>query len=86
MAFDVASVKLMKPGSRGRAPNFALDNGGGFTDPLSGESPHGRFSATFPVSFYISFAYKLSLTPDQRQAAQGPRWKVTKGGPPAILF
>src|SRR5436309_13915036 len=26
MAFDVASVKALKPGSRGRAPNLALDN------------------------------------------------------------
>ena len=48
MAFEVASVKLLKPGSRGRAPNFALDNGDGFrTD--SGENPHGRLSVTFPV-------------------------------------
>jgi uncharacterized protein (TIGR03435 family) len=79
MAFEVASVKLRKPGSRGRAPNFPLDEGGGFTDPLSGESPHGRFSAAFPVSFYISFAYKLSLTPDQRQAilARLPKWVDT---------
>jgi uncharacterized protein (TIGR03435 family) len=79
MAFEVASVKLLKPGSRGRAPNFALDDGGGFTDPRSGESPHGRFSAAFPVSFYISFAYKLRLTPDQRQAmlAGLPKWVDT---------
>ena len=79
MAFEVASVKLLKPGLRGRAPNFALDEGNGFTDPLSGESPHGRFSATFPVSFYISFAYKLFLTADQRQAlfARLPKWVDT---------
>jgi bla regulator protein blaR1 len=79
MAFDVASVKLLKPGASGRAPNFALDDGDGFTDPRSGESPHGRFAAAFPVSFYISFAYKLMLTPDQRQAmlAGLPKWVDT---------
>jgi bla regulator protein BlaR1 len=79
MAFAVASVKLVKPGARGRAPNFALDEGDGFTDPRNGESPHGRFSAAFPVSFYISFAYKLMLTPDQRQAmlAGLPKWVDT---------
>jgi uncharacterized protein (TIGR03435 family) len=75
-AFEVASVKLLKPGSRGRAPNFALDPGDGFTDPLSGESPHGRFSATFPVPIFIVFAYKLMLSSDQAQAirAHQPKW------------
>ncbi len=79
MAFEVASVKLLKPGSGGRAPNFALDEGDGFTDPLSGARPHGRLSSAFPVSVYISFAYKLSLTPDQRQAmlAGLPKWVDT---------
>ncbi len=81
MAFDVASVKVLKPGARGRAPNFSLDEGDGFTDPRNGESPHGRFSATFPVSAYIVFAYKLMLTPDQRQAmlAGLPKWVDTDG-------
>ena len=79
MAFEVASVKLMKPGSRGRAPNFNLGDGNGFTDPLTGASPHGRFSATFRVPAYISFAYKLSLTPDQQGAmlARLPKWVDT---------
>jgi uncharacterized protein (TIGR03435 family) len=79
MVFDVASVKVMEPGLRGHPPNFALDEGNGFTDPRNGESPHGRFSATFPVTFYIMFAYKLSLTPDQRQAmlAHLPKWVDT---------
>jgi acetyl esterase/lipase len=40
----------------------------------------------------LGFADRSPLTPEQRQAAQGPlgnfiaSWKVTKGGPPAILF
>jgi uncharacterized protein (TIGR03435 family) len=82
MAFEVASVKLAKPGSRGLprpGPGFPLDDGDAFTDPRSGESPHGRFSAGWPVSVYISFAYKLSMTRDQRQAmlAHLPKWVDT---------
>jgi uncharacterized protein (TIGR03435 family) len=79
MAFEVASVKLMKPGSRPPMPNFPLDNGDVFTNPRSGESPHGRFSATFPLPAFITFAYKLSLTPDQAQAmsAHLPKWIET---------
>jgi uncharacterized protein (TIGR03435 family) len=76
MAFDVASVKLLKPGSRGRAPNFPLDPGPGFTNPPSGESPHGRFSATFPVPIFIVFAYKLMLSSEQAEAIRDhqPKW------------
>lgn len=79
MVFDIASVKVMEPGLRGHPPNFSLNDGNGFTDPRNGESPHGRFSAAFPVKFYITFAYKLSLTPDQRQAmfAHLPKWVDT---------
>src|ERR1700761_3759916 len=36
MAFDVAFVKVMEPGLRGHPPNFSLDSGNGFTDPLNG--------------------------------------------------
>jgi bla regulator protein blaR1 len=74
MAFDVASVKLLKPGSRGRVPNFPLDGDGFRTD--SGENPHGRLSVGFPLPRYISFAYKVSLTPELRQAmlARLPKW------------
>jgi bla regulator protein blaR1 len=78
MDFDVASVKMLKPGSRGRDAYFALDSGDGFrTD--SGENPHGRLSATFPLPIYISFAYKLSMTPELRHAmlASLPKWVDT---------
>src|SRR5271156_2622583 len=60
MAFDVASVKL-DPGPF-RPPNFPLDPGDAYR-PVG-----GRFSADFPLSTYITFAYKLSLTADQRQS------------------
>lgn len=75
MAFEVASVKLLKPGTRGRDAYFSLDSGDSFrTD--SGENPHGRLSATFALPTYISFAYKLSMTPDLRHAmvARLPKW------------
>jgi uncharacterized protein (TIGR03435 family) len=71
LAFDVASVKR-DPGPF-RPPNFPLDPGDAFR-PVG-----GRFSADFPLITYISFAYKLNLTPDQRQSLVGhlPNWVAT---------
>ncbi len=71
MAFDVASVKP-DPGPF-RPPNFPLDPGDAYR-PVG-----GRFSADFPLTTYITFAYKLSLTPDQRQSlvAHLPNWVAT---------
>jgi uncharacterized protein (TIGR03435 family) len=71
MAFEVASVK---PDSGPfRSPNFPLDAGDAYR-PVG-----GRFSADFPLATYITFAYKLSLAPDQRQAmlAHLPDWVST---------
>jgi uncharacterized protein (TIGR03435 family) len=70
-AFEVASVKL-DPGPF-RPPNFPLDTGDAYR-PVG-----GRFSADFPVINYITFAYKLTLSPDQRQAmlAHLPDWVST---------
>ena len=78
MAFDVASVKLLKPGAGGRDAYFALDAGDGFRTH-SGENPHGRFSATFALPVYIGFAYKFALTPQLRQAMVDglPKWVDT---------
>jgi bla regulator protein blaR1 len=78
MAFEVASVKLLKPGSRGRAPNFPLDGGDRFSTD-SGENPHGRLSVGFQLPTYISFAYKFALTPQLRQVmlASVPKWVDT---------
>jgi bla regulator protein BlaR1 len=75
MAFEVASVKPSPPGAF-RPPNFPLDPGPAFAAPRTGEPPRGRFSAHFPLIVYITFAYKLSLTPDQREAmvAHLPKW------------
>jgi bla regulator protein BlaR1 len=67
----------VKPGSpRFGRLSFHLDPGPGFADPVTGESPHGRFSARFGVMTFVEFAYKLMLSPDQRQAmlAHLPKW------------
>src|SRR5258707_472125 len=69
MSFEVASVK---PSGDAKfvPPLFALDSGDSY------RQTGGRFSADFPLSVYISFAFKLNLTPDQRQAmiAKQPKW------------
>jgi len=71
MAFEVASVKL--DSGPFHSPNFPLDNSDAYR-PVG-----GRFSADFPLQTYISFAYKLSLSPSQREAmlAHLPHWVAT---------
>ena len=71
MAFEVASVKL--DSGPFRSPNFPLDPGEAYR-PVG-----GRFSADFALMTYITFAYKLSLTADQRQSmmAHLPAWVAT---------
>jgi len=68
MSFEVASIKLDT--GPFRPPNFALDSGDAYA------TTGGRFSADFPLTVYVSFAYKLSLTQEQRQAmvAHLPKW------------
>src|SRR5690348_16541143 len=60
LAFEVASIHLSKSDTSS-PPSF----------PLSPDDSYrptgGRFKAEFPVTTYITFAYKLTLTPDQRQ-------------------
>jgi bla regulator protein blaR1 len=71
MAFDVASVK--PDAGPFRPPNFPLDTGDAFR-PVG-----GHFNADFPLTTYITFAYKVGLTADQRQAmiAHLPGWVAT---------
>jgi uncharacterized protein (TIGR03435 family) len=71
MAFDVTSVKLDTSG-KPTPPNFALDNG----DDYPGNTT--LFSADFPLTTYIGFAYKLP--PSERQAleSQLPKWATTE--------
>jgi bla regulator protein blaR1 len=75
MSFEVASIRQSKPGTF-RPPNFALDNGDVYT-PFG--DPGGRFTADFPLSVYIEFAYKLWLTPEQTDSmlASLPKWVAT---------
>jgi bla regulator protein BlaR1 len=72
MAFEVASIKP-DPGQF-RPPNFPLDPGDAYR-PVG-----GRFSADFPLTTYITFAYKLSLAPDQKRSmiAHLPNWVATE--------
>ena len=74
MEFEVATIRLNKPGTF-IPPNFAMDSG----DFYNPSDPHGRFSADFPLSVYIQFAYKLWLTNDQVHAmlANLPKWVAT---------
>jgi uncharacterized protein (TIGR03435 family) len=69
MAFEVASVRPSNP-DKFTPPAFALDAGDSYA------STGGRFSADFPLWVYITFAYKLTLTPDQNQAMVQhlPKW------------
>jgi bla regulator protein blaR1 len=71
MAFEVASVKL-DPGPF-RPPNFPLSPDDAY-QPVG-----GRFSADFQLFTYITFAYKIWPSPDQRQSmmAQLPSWAAT---------
>jgi hypothetical protein len=55
--FEVASVKL--DSGPFRPPNFPLDASDAY------RSVGARFFADFPLTTYITFAYKLSLTPEQ---------------------
>ena len=68
MEFEVASVKLSQGAFT--PPNFPLDEGNAYRET------GGRFSANFPVTVYIQFAYKTRLTQDQMQAALArlPKW------------
>jgi uncharacterized protein (TIGR03435 family) len=75
MAFEVASVKPSPPGAF-RPPNFPLDPGDSFTNLQTNEAPGSRFFAVFPLSVYLTFAYKIMPAPDQRRAifAPLPKW------------
>ena len=64
MAFDVASVRLAKSP---RLPVFPLNNG-------DAKPPGGRFFASFSLSAYITFAYKVDLSQWKDVGAQLPKW------------
>jgi uncharacterized protein (TIGR03435 family) len=71
MQFDVASIR--EDDGPFEPPSFALSADDWFREP------NGRFHADFPVEAYISFAYKLWVTGEQRDLmlAHAPAWVKT---------
>lgn len=67
LAFEVASVKLAKPGKFPIPAFIWLDRG-------DGKPPGGGFSATFSLDFYIYFAYKLAPFEATNMLAHLPKW------------
>jgi bla regulator protein blaR1 len=69
MAFEVASIRQSNPGAAPDA-NFPLDAGEAYV------AAGGPFTARFPLTTYIKFAYGLSVTLDQIQSmvAGLPKW------------
>lgn len=69
MAFEVASIHLADPNNF-HPPNFPLSIDDSYT------SVPGRFTAEFPITVYIQFAYKLALSREQQEAllAHLPQW------------
>jgi hypothetical protein len=74
MAFEVASIRPSKPGTF-IPPSFPLDAGDAYA------ATGGRFSGDFQLATYIKFAYKLMLTPDQKQSMIAPLAKMGRFGP-----
>jgi uncharacterized protein (TIGR03435 family) len=72
LSFEVASIRRAEPGSF-KAPNVPLNAGDQYA------RTGGRFTATSALTSFIAFAYKLTLTQDQRQAlaAHLPGWFST---------
>ena len=66
-SFEVASVKPTR--TFGRRSSFPLDDGDAYV-------PGGRLSASFPLWFYIRFAYKIAGNDQERAAAVAhlPEW------------
>jgi len=73
MSFEAASVRPSKPGSF--TPSRVGMNGEDYFRPTG-----GLFTADFPLATYITFAYKLLLSPDQTDAmlAHLPKWVSTE--------
>jgi uncharacterized protein (TIGR03435 family) len=63
----------VKPTAAFRGPTFALDAGPSYR--FTG----GHFSATFQLITYITFAYRMTLAPEQRRAVMAslPKWAAS---------
>jgi bla regulator protein BlaR1 len=64
LSFEVASVK---PTNRPSPPTFSLD-------PGNAKPAGGRFSASFPLSAFIEFAYKLQPGEAEPALAKSEKW------------
>ncbi|HEY6346040.1 MAG TPA: M56 family metallopeptidase [Bryobacteraceae bacterium] len=77
MTFEEASVRRSRPPSPSAPglwlPSFPLNSGDAYV-------PGGRFSANFPLSVYIDFAYKMQPTRAQYDSMFGlwPKWVTTQ--------
>jgi hypothetical protein len=70
MAFEVASVRLAKPGTF-TLPSLAWTR---YLDRGDAKPTGGRFSASVPLGRYIFFAYKLEGFQIKEMLAQLPKW------------
>jgi uncharacterized protein (TIGR03435 family) len=70
MAFEVASVKLTKPGIFVQ-PNMFLDNG-------NAKPAGGLFRGSWPLALYIHFAYKLDQGQHDAVSAKLPKWATNQ--------
>jgi bla regulator protein BlaR1 len=70
MAFEVASVRLAKPGTFA-LPSLAWMR---YLDRGDAKPPGGRFSASVSLGRYIFFAYKLEGFQIKEMLAQLPKW------------
>jgi hypothetical protein len=72
MSFDLASIRLSKPGSF-TPPNIPFGPDGAY------HPTGGLLKANFPLMAYIAFAYKLWLTQEQEKAMMVhlPKWVAT---------
>ena len=91
LGIDVGRVIAGGGSSGGSIAAFAAYNAA-FDSDTEDKSISSRPDALVLINPALGFPERSPLTTEQRQAAQGPlgifisSWKVTKGGPPAILF
>jgi acetyl esterase/lipase len=91
LGIDVGRVIAGGGSSGGSIAAFAAYNTA-FESGSEDKSISSKPDALVLINPALGFPDRSPLTPEQRKAAQGPlgvfiaSWKVTKGGPPAILF
>src|SRR5262249_7545563 len=76
LSFEVASVKPSVPGTPPIRPNFPLSADDAYQMPDGTRPTDGRLRADFTLITYITFAFKVSLSPDERETllSRLPKW------------